>query len=359
MTRRLVISMLLICFLPVFVGSAAFGDAVKQTPWLGGVTANSVYACLEATNTTAATVDFGLTNAYGMSATTASPGGYTELTSGSNYVHNVKLIGLLPNTQYHYKVTQGASVSADYSFWTAPLAGTPAHWGFAADCRTYTATHNSVIAQVATHAPRMMVYGGDLCNDSQYSTWNSEWFLTGFIPSNQAALDAVSPFVNSPGNHEGWGNMTKAFTQSATGDPDYFSFDYGDSHILVLNYMVSDAVGSAQWNFAANDLANTDKKFKIVVDHSPAYCYGGHGNDAEMVAMTTGGPCPGRAQPLLPAQPGQRHTSHGDRLVRRPADNSLLWAIHGLHRGHGVLRNHRHHGGLPVPQDLSWRRHAP
>ena len=280
--RRLMTALALAALVPLFIGSAALGDAVKQAPWLAGVTDSTVYACLEATDTTAATVDFGLTTAYGMTATTTGPGGSAQSTGSSTYVHNVKLTGLLPNTQYFYRVTQGASVSADYSFWTAPLAGTSAHWGFAADSRSYPTTHNNVIAKILPHEPRMMVYGGDLCNSGNYSSWTNEWFVP-----NQNALNAVSPFVNSPGNHEGWNNLTKAFTQSATGDPDYFSFDYGDSHILVLNYMLSQANGSAQYNFAKTDLENSNAKFKIVVNHAPAYGYGGHGNDPEMVVMTT------------------------------------------------------------------------
>jgi len=278
--RRSLAALALAGFLSAFAGSAALGDAVKQVPWLGGVTNSTVYASLEATNTATATVDFGLTPAYGMSATTTSPGGYTE-SAGSTYVHNVKLTGLLPNTQYHYRVSQGASVSSDYTFWTAPLAGTPAHWGFAADSRSYPTIHDGVAAKIALHNPRMMVYGGDLPDSGTYSAWNSQWFV-----ANQNALNAVSPFVNSPGNHEGWNSLTKAFTQSPAGDSDYVSFDYGDSHILVLNYMLPYGSGSAQWTFAANDLANTDKKWKIVVDHSPAYCVGGHGEDATMIAMT-------------------------------------------------------------------------
>jgi hypothetical protein len=268
-------------FLPVLVGSVALGDAVKPTPWLAGITASTVYACIEADGTTAATVDYGLSASYGMSATTAGPGGSTQATSGSNYVHNVELNGLIPNTLYHYRVTQGSSVSDDYTFRTAPQAGTAAHWGFAADCRTNTTTHDDIAAQIAQRAPNMMVYGGDLAEVGDYNHWNNEWFVP-----NQNALNATVPSVNSPGNHEGWNGLTRAFTQSAAGDPNYFSFDYGDSHILVLNYMVSEAEGSAQWNFARDDLAATDKKWKIVVNHAPAYCAGGHGDDAEMVAMT-------------------------------------------------------------------------
>lgn len=277
MIKRLALFVSSFCSLSLLV-APAFGDMIKATPWLAGVTPNSVYTSLEANTTAAATVQYGLTTTYNMSATTAN----TESTGSATYVHNVPLTGLLPNTQYHYRVSQGASVSPDYTFWTAPAAGTPAHWGFAADSRSDITGHNNVAGQIATHNPRMMVYGGDLPSGGTYSAWNSEWFVP-----NQNSLNATSPFVNSPGNHEGWNSLTKAFTQSAAGDPDYFSFDYGDSHILVLNYMVSYTVGSPQWNFAAADLAASNAKFKIVVDHSPAYCSGGHGNDAGMIAMTT------------------------------------------------------------------------
>ena len=57
-----------------------------------------------------------------------------------SWVHNVKLTGLLPNTVYNYRVTHGTSVSDNYTFRTAPAAGTPATFGFAADSRSDTYT---------------------------------------------------------------------------------------------------------------------------------------------------------------------------------------------------------------------------
>ena len=263
--------------------SAAFADAVKSAPWLAGVTQDGVYACLEANGTENATVEFGLTASYGSSAVTES----TDATTAGTYVHNVKLNGLLPNTEYHYRVTQGSSVSADYSFRTAPAPGTPSHFGFAADSRTRTSTHNTVAGNMASHNPNMMFNGGDLCNSSSYSSWDNEWFV-----SNQNALNARAPFVNAIGNHEGTGANTRAFTESPNGTDGvggngYFSFDYGDTHILMLNNQISDGPGSAQWNFAKNDLETSDAKFKIVSFHKPAIGYGGHGSDDDMLNMTT------------------------------------------------------------------------
>ena len=84
----LVLSLLVVALTP----SAGFADAVKATPWLAGVTTNSVYACLEADTTADATVEFGLTTGYGSSASTESADG----TTNSTYVHNVRLTDLQP-----------------------------------------------------------------------------------------------------------------------------------------------------------------------------------------------------------------------------------------------------------------------
>jgi predicted phosphodiesterase len=261
----------------VFIAGQVLADAARSTPWLAGVTRDSVYVSLEATGTADATVYYGLTDSYGSTATSEN-----YQAAGSNYVHNVKLTSLSPNTLYHYQVEHGATTSADYTFYTAPDAGTSVTWGFAADSRSYPSTHNTMAGRIATHQPRMMVYGGDLCNTSSYSSWNNEWFV-----ANQNTLNATSPFVNAPGNHEDWNALTQAFTQSPTGDPAYFSFDYGDAHIVIINNEISDSPGSAQANWVDLDLSLTSKKWKIVAFHKSAYAAGGHGNNADMVSMTT------------------------------------------------------------------------
>jgi hypothetical protein len=259
-----------------------------RIPWVAGVTTSSVYVCLEATNNTQnAVVNFGLTTSYGSQAVTenAQP-------TDNNYVHNVKLTGLLPNTVYHYKITHGSSVSSDYTFMTAPLPGTSAHWGFAADCRPDTSLgdvsrHNNMAALIDSHDPTMMVYGGDLVYGSYWANWNKEWLTV-----NQAALNATTPWVNAVGNHEAWFNsLTQGFTQGPSGDDYYFSFDYGDAHILVLSDINNSTMpygpGSAQWNFAAANLAASTAAWKIVAFHCPAYAWGSHGGDALMQQMTT------------------------------------------------------------------------
>ncbi|MCX6162637.1 MAG: T9SS type A sorting domain-containing protein, partial [Ignavibacteriae bacterium] len=126
------------------------------------------------------------------------------------------------------------------------------------------------------------------CHGSTYEIFKTEYFRT-----NELSLISKIPFFLSAGNHEGWTQNTKAFSQapstpsSPLGDQAYYSFDYGNIHILVLNTELPCSVGSAQYIFAENDLPLTTKTWKIVIFHKPAYCSGGEGSSSEMRIITT------------------------------------------------------------------------
>ncbi|MCX6165876.1 MAG: T9SS type A sorting domain-containing protein [Ignavibacteriae bacterium] len=92
------------------------------------------------------------------------------------------------------------------------------------------------------------------------------------------------PFYFAVGNHEGWLQNTMAFTQDSrySGTEGYYSFDYGFMHVLAINNEVNCDSGSAQYNFAYNDLATTTKPWKIVIYHKPAYCCAGEGENTHM-----------------------------------------------------------------------------
>ncbi len=264
------------------LGLAAAGADIVMNPYLQAVDTGGVTVLVECNSTVAASVDFGTTASYGSTASTAS----TKTTTNTTYVHRVRLTGLAADTLYHYRARHGASTTGDFTFRTAVAPGTPYRFAFLADFRTNTAPHDRVAQRVLnTDQPRVAFYGGDLCNDSTYAVFKSE-----FLRANELALAARVPFFNAAGNHEGWSTNTQAFTEapaSASGTQAYYSLDYGDVHVLVLNNQVSDSPGSAQATFAQADLAASVKPWKIVVVHYPAYCAGGHNEDADMKALTT------------------------------------------------------------------------
>jgi len=278
--RIRLVSVLGIWFLLTTVSLGQPGPMLMP-PYLQAVTSNSIYVLVESSSADTVTVEYGPTPTYGKNARTE----YTESTTNSTYVHNVKLAGLEPNTVYHYRARQGGDVSADASFTTAVLAGTSFRFAWMADCRSGTAVHDSIAKRIADANPVMSLYGGDLCVRSSYSAFKDEYFR-----ANELALIARAPFFNAPGNHEGWSTNTKAFTQapaSSSGTQDFYSFDYGDMHVLVLNTQLDYDERSPQYLFAQSDLSSTKRVWKIVIAHKPAYCAGGHGEDDYGKTMTT------------------------------------------------------------------------
>jgi hypothetical protein len=253
-----------------------------MSPYLQGVTRSSIYVLVESTVQDTVVVLYGTGAApAGMAAKSAM----IVPTTGSTYVHKVWITGLHPSTLYHYRAVQDADTSLEATFRTAPEPGTPFRFAWFADCRSGAAVHDSIVKRIAEAAPVVSLYGGDLASSPRYTAWKSEFFRTP-----QLALIARVPFYNAVGNHEGWTANTMAFTQptdssySALG---YFSADYGDMHVLVINTEISFSRGSPQFAFAARDLASTAKAWRIVIAHRPAYGAGGHGENAELKAMTT------------------------------------------------------------------------
>lgn len=261
---------------------ASVQGKILMKPYLQAVTANSIYVMVECDSRDTVTVKFGISPSYGSTAE-------TELIAATSadqvtYVHKVKLAGLSADTKYYYQAVQGNSVSDQSGFHTAVGSGTKFRFTWMADCRSGTAVHDSIAELLLKAGSLFSLYGGDLCLNSSYPSWKNEFFR-----AKQLDLISRVPFFNSPGNHEGWETNARAFLQnpsSPSGTQDYYSFDYGDLHVLCLNYEIPYDKESPQYRFAQADLSSTEKAWNIVYCHSPAYCSGGHGEDKEMIEMT-------------------------------------------------------------------------
>ncbi|MEN6475498.1 MAG: metallophosphoesterase family protein [Syntrophaceae bacterium] len=280
-SKSVALILLLLLGLNASCGGDGDDNSVSQTRpiYLQAVTSDSVYVMAESQSTDPLTVDYGPTTSYGNSAATVS----TKATTGGTFIHRIALTGLTPDTIYYYRLG-----SHHNSFHTAVNSGTSFRFAWMADCRTGTDIHDKIAAMILAADPRFSLYGGDLCdNGSSYDIYKDQFFRP-----HQVALAAHVPFFNATGNHEKWKTNTKAFMQapaSASDNQGYYSFDYGDLHVVVMNFMDPGgyAAGSPQYNFVASDLAATTKAWKIVTCHSPAYASGGHGEDADMIALTT------------------------------------------------------------------------
>jgi predicted phosphodiesterase len=242
---------------------------------------SSIDILVESATPDTVSVEYGLTSNYGLRGKTTS----VRITTAGTYVHDVHLAGLDTNTLYHYRVVQGKEKSDDATFRTAPHAGTSFRAAWMADCRTDTTVYDSIAARILRAEPVVSLYGGDLCTDGSYASYKKEFFR----PMAQRLMASV-PYFNAAGNHEKWDTNTVAFTRgplSSSGTDAYYSLDYGDLHVLVLNTNLPYDSSSAQYAFAWNDLASARAAWKIVVAHKHPYCAGGHGEDQKLKYMAT------------------------------------------------------------------------
>lgn len=257
-------------------------SSMLMPPYLQAVTTTSVDVMVESSASDPVTVDFGMSTAYAKSAGTT----FISTTDLPSYVHTVTLTGLLPNSVYHYRARQGEARSSDATFTTAVLPGTPFRFAWDADFRGGWVIHDSITFRIADFHPMVILMGGDVAATISYADFKNDLFRP-----TQLALFGSVPFFNATGNHEGWTTNTRAFTrapESAPGTDGYYSLDYGDMHVLVLNTQLPHGPGTPQYAFADSDLASSKRNWKIVIAHKPAYCAGGHGEEKDMVAMTKG-----------------------------------------------------------------------
>lgn len=263
----------------IIASSQLVTGKILMKPYLQAVTANSIYVMVECNSPDTVKVNFGITTSYGHTAKTAIIS--TTTASPVTYVHKVKLTGLTPDTKYFYEASQGSSILSGFSFHTSVNPGTNFRFAWMADCRTGKTVHDRISALILAAAPLFSLYGGDLCVNSSYPAWKNDFFR-----NEELELISHVPFFNATGNHEGVEPNTKAFLQnpvSASNNQDYYSFDYGDLHILSLNTEISCKEGSPQYKFAEKDLASTKQRWKIVFFHIPDYGSGGHDEDPVMI----------------------------------------------------------------------------
>ena len=140
-------------------------------------------------------------------------------------------------------------------------------------------------AAVERSRPAFSLDSGDLVDSGGTQSYWDQWFQT------MEPLISVTPFVSAVGNHDVGGGLF--FTQlalphhapTAAGydDEAYFSFDYGNTHFVVLYTEPAGSAGDAQEGWLEADLARAASdpaiRWTVVAFHRPPYSSGSHGSD--------------------------------------------------------------------------------
>ncbi len=217
--------------------------------------------------------------------------------------HVVVITGLLPETKYYYSVgtTSGALAGGganDY-FLTSPPAGAVRPVRIWAIGDAGTATANQLAVRDAfysfngTHPIHFWMMMGDNAyesgtdSDYQAGVFNIYpevlrhsilWSTLGNHDTNQSTVnnDAYPYFsIFSFATAGECGGMP-------SGSKHYYSFDYGNIHVICLDSMTSDRSPSgAMATWLQSDLAATTADWVIAFWHHPPYTKGSHDSDVE------------------------------------------------------------------------------
>lgn len=199
------------------------------------------------------------------------------------FLHKLTVSGLEKGTEYTYKVGNGSVWSEEGSFST-DNADDALSFITVADVQASSEENFEKGAAVLKKALEQnpdadfVANLGDFTNDSTNEEWNL--YDKAFAEINKSIT-----LVPVAGNHDGLGkwnwfcNMFNLDTSESVQNLNgvNYSFDYGNAHFSVLNTNDGLSVSNAQLSWLKNDLASTDRDWKIVFMHKSPYTLGKDG----------------------------------------------------------------------------------
>jgi iron/zinc purple acid phosphatase-like protein C/fibronectin type III domain protein/calcineurin-like phosphoesterase family protein len=188
---------------------------------------------------------------------------------------HVMLIGnLTAGTTYKYQVVSGNATSATSTFTTAALPGSTFSFAAVGDYGGGSSQETTIATNIANGGTQFVQTLGDNiypeAADPNFTTTYSDYDARFYTP--YAAAMSKQTLWLVAGNHEYYGN--EAFWQHIwlPNNERWYSYDWGDAHILVLDAEQPYTPGTPQYQFAQTDLsANQSKAWRIVVVPRPPY----------------------------------------------------------------------------------------
>jgi 3',5'-cyclic AMP phosphodiesterase CpdA len=123
--------------------------------------------------------------------------------------------------------------------------------------------------------------------DNAYSSGSSSNFSSYYAPTWGKFKSRTRP---APGNHDYNTSGAKPYysffgSQAGPSGRGYYSYNYGDWHLISLNSNISMAAGSAQDNWLKADLAANRTACTLAYWHHPRFSSGEHGSSTKSSAI--------------------------------------------------------------------------
>ncbi|HTD86755.1 MAG TPA: metallophosphoesterase family protein [Candidatus Binatia bacterium] len=212
--------------------------------------------------------------------------------TGTRTNHEVRLIGLSPDTKYFYSVGSSTATLAsgsEYYFVTSPRAAKPTRIWVIGDSGTATANARSVYDQYRTYAGTRYTDLWLMLGDNAYTAGTDAEYQRAMFDMYTDLLrkTVVWPAI---GNHDTSQNYFDIVTLPTAGEAGgvpsgtkhYFSFDYGNIHFVCLDSMFSSRLDTGPMcGWLREDLAANTNEWLIAFWHHPPYSKGSHDSDVE------------------------------------------------------------------------------
>jgi len=200
-------------------------------------------------------------------------------------VHEVHVCGLAASTRYFYKVGGTGAWSGVFDVSTSPTIGTAEVWrfGVTGDSRNEPAIFAETQARLQAESVDMQIFSGDaVVLGPNQGEWDAFFEASSGGISVQDVLARI-PFMVANGNHDGLAvnylaqfALPQQVTAGERGDgEEWYSFDYGNAHFIVLNdTSTNDLISNQQRDWLRADLTAVDRTvtpWVFAMHHKPMY----------------------------------------------------------------------------------------
>lgn len=262
MTRRCIVAATTAL---LFVAGVLGAQELTRGPFLQLGSTDSMVIVWRTAAPSAGVVEYGPDASLGLSI--ESPGPSIE--------HAVALTGLSAGTEYHYRVLSDGAVAADgLSFRTFPDPSPDGEFRVIVfgDTGTGNQAQIDVAAGIRLSAPDVAIHTGDLVypRGGSDAEMDRKYFA---IYAETLSRAVIYPTLGNHDRDDGGVVYLGSFhlPEDSPGGERYYSFEYADALFLILDSNQGMGVGTAQYAWIEEQLAGSQRLWKIVTLHFPIY----------------------------------------------------------------------------------------
>ncbi len=228
------------------------------------------------------------TNVPAQSTVSYGPGGLTQQVSDTALVrqHVILIAGLNAGTTYTYQVASGSAVSAVSTFTTSVPPGTAFSFAAMGDYGGGSAQQQQVANNIVNSGTRFVqTLGDNVYPDAQDPDFTTTYYdFDGRFYKPEATLIRQQTIWIGNGNKEYYGDGAVWRNFWMPNNERWYSYDWGDAHILVIDTEQPYIAGTPQYQFVQADLAaNQSKAWRIVISPKPPFSSATANSSAEGV----------------------------------------------------------------------------